>query len=112
MKKTQDEPEIGSFWIDKEEGMDCIYQYMGIAQGEFCKGQMHLARYDWKTKTASPDSGTWCGATRFKSGFVPVGNRIKTKHCCGTPTVYPELWCDDCGYEAWDKARKAKGIAA
>lgn len=110
-KQAHDMPKIGSFWIDSDEGCDKLYQYRGIEKKGIFKGRMVFKYYDSKTKTFSEEGGTYIGQNRFKTDMVSVEG-LEKEPCCNRPTLYPIVWCDDCGYEAWDKARNAKGKAA
>lgn len=102
-------PAKGSIWADTDSGY--LYQYRGICQEEPFENQLEFKSFDWKTQTASKEGGLWLGRTRFHYDMVPVEGLAKHP-CCGQPTVFPIVWCDDCGYEVWNAARDAKENAA
>lgn len=104
--KHNPEPAIGSLWFDSDGGCDYVHKYKGIDNSKHGGGRMHFVRIDFATGEEN-EGGTWIGYKRFLEDMVPV-TKGGTKHCCGRPTLYPSIWCDDCGYETWAKARDAK----
>ena len=98
-------PEINSVWMDKTSG-DYVYRFKGISSEKSFVGKMHFASFNFKTGEESA-GGLWLGKQRFINEMVPVEN-VSKQPCCGHPTLYPSLWCDDCGYETWAAARTAK----
>lgn len=99
------QPKVDSVWVDKTSG-DYHYKYQGIASEPPFKGKMHFVRVDFKTKEES-EGGLWLGRNRFLDDMVPV-ETLSANPCCGHPTQYPSVWCDDCGYEVWSAARDLK----
>ena len=97
---------VGSLWMDSTSG-DYLYKYKGISDEKPFVGQHHFVRVDFKTGEES-EGGLWLGHQRFLYDMVPV-EKLSKQPCCGHPTQYPSVWCDDCGYEAWSAA---KGRAA
>ena len=106
LKKSQQMAAIGSLWFDTDGGCGQLFKYKGIYKDEPFKDRMHFVIVDFKTGEES-EGGTYIGYNRFLEDMVTAEGAAKHP-CCGMPTLYPILWCDDCGYEAWDKARNAK----
>lgn len=95
------EPVIGSIWMDRE-GNDTLYKYKGISHDETFLGQLHFVAVDFKTGKEH-EGGLWLGRQRFQEDMVPL-KELSVQPCCGHPTQYPSVWCDDCGYEKWEAA--------
>lgn len=103
------EPKIDSMWFDAAEGCDKLYKYKGIYKEEPFAGRMHFVSIDTATGEEF-EGGTYIGHKRFLEDMVTADDAAK-QPCCGRPTLYPLVWCDDCGYEAWTKARAALGYS-
>lgn len=104
------QPTVGSVWVDKDCGGGYLHKYKGISTEEPFKGRLHFVRFDYKTGEEF-EGGLWIGSERFKTDMISAENLAKHP-CCGQPTLYPIVWCDDCGYETWAAARDAKEKAA
>ena len=102
-------PEPKSFWVDTESGY--LYQYRGICKKGVFKDRLEFKSYYPKTNTFSEEGGLYLGRQRFKEDMKPMGE-LALHPCCGCPTLYPIVWCDDCGYETWSAARDKKENAA
>lgn len=98
-------PEIGSIWMDKDSGSDYAYKFKGIDNEEPFAGRLHFVRFDHVTGEEH-EGGLYIGINRFRTDMVPA-DMLAKQPCCGNPTLYPMVWCDNCGYEEWDKARAA-----
>ena len=98
-------PSVGSLWVDTENGY--FYQYRGICEDEPFEGMLAFGRWDTKTQTVETVGGLHIGMQRFVQDMRPIAELDKHP-CCGQPTLYPILWCDDCGYDAWEKAGEGR----
>lgn len=110
MEKQFQEPKIGSIWADKTCGMGYLHKYKGIHKESPFEGRLHFARFDNKTGEEH-EGGLYIGSARFEREMISADKMAK-EPCCGLPTLYPSVWCDECGYEKWSAARNAKEKAA